>query len=604
MAQILADRKDIDFVLYEMMDLLQLLEHEKYSGFNKKTLDMILTEARTLGIKEILPTFAPGDKVGVRFENGQVRVPECFHKPCRLLAEGEWTAMTEDPDLGGQGLPHAVAQAAMEYLVGANFPMSSYVFMAHGAGKMIELYGTEKQKELYLKNLYSGKWAGSMLLTESQAGSDVGALTTTAKKNEDGSYTLTGNKVFITAGEHDVKENIIHPVLARIEGAPSGTRGISIFIVPKFLVHEDGSLGEKNDIICTGIEEKMGLHGSATCSMALGSKTRCTGWLLGEENKGMRIMFHMMNESRLFIGFQAFGHASAAYLYALAYARERVQGRDLAKAMDKDAPPVPIIRHPDVKRMLLWMKAHVEGMRGLLYYVATCFDRAELAQNPEKKEKYNNLTELLTPLVKAYCSQRGFEVCIQAIQVYGGAGYTREYPVEQLARDAKIASIYEGTDGIQAMDLLGRKLAMKKGAVFTEYLAQMEKTTALALKSPLLQPLAESFQIAVKRLGETAMNLGMSAMGPDFLTAFAFAHPFLEVMGDVSMAWILLWRAVIAEKKPVSHAKGTQDPFYEGQIKSAQYYIRSVLPAALGRMEAISLADPAVTEITDAAFGG
>ena len=292
-------------------------------------------------------------------------------------------------------------------------------------------------------------------MTEPQAGSDVGALTTTAVKNPDGTYSITGNKIFITNGEYDLAENIIHPVLARIEGDPPGTKGISIFMVPKIWVDEDGSLGEPNDVVCTGIEEKMGIHASSTCSITLGGKGKCRGLLLGEECQGMKIMFYMMNEARLGVGFQAFNYASTAYLYALNYARERIQGRDLESGKDPEAPQVPIIQHPDVRRMLLEMKAYVEGMRSFVYYVGQCLEREALAASEEEKAFYKGFGDLLTPLVKAYCAQRGFDVCVQAVQVYGGYGYIKEYPVEQLVRDCKITSIYEGTDGIQAMDLLG-----------------------------------------------------------------------------------------------------------------------------------------------------
>jgi alkylation response protein AidB-like acyl-CoA dehydrogenase len=480
MAQVIADRRDIDFVLYEQLKTDELTALNKFKDFNKKTFDMIITEAKNFAIKELLPTNAEGDKAGLGFENGKVKVPQCFHRAFELLIEGEWTSLMEEPEWGGQGLPVNISQAVGEYLFGGNWAVMNYAGMGHGTGKMIEIFGTSKQKELFLKKLYTAEWGGTMLLTESQAGSDVGALTTTAVKNEDGTYSITGNKIFITNGEHDLTENIIHPVLARIEGDPPGTKGISIFIVPKIWVNEDGSLAESNDVVCTGLEEKMGIHASSTCSMALGGKGKCRGLLLGEERQGMKIMFYMMNEARLGVGFQAFNYASTAYLYALNYARERVQGRDLEEGKDPDAPQVPIIRHPDVRRMLLGMKAYVEGMRSFIYYVGRCLERQELAPSEEEKDYYKGFADLLTPLVKAYCAQRGFDVCVQAVQVYGGYGYIKEYPVEQLVRDCKITSIYEGTDGIQAMDLLGRKLGVAKGQVFLNLLGEIQKTMAQA----------------------------------------------------------------------------------------------------------------------------
>jgi alkylation response protein AidB-like acyl-CoA dehydrogenase len=384
MAQQIADRRDVDFVLHEQLQVEKLSAHDIYAEFNKKTIDLIISEARNLAIKEILPTQVEGDREGTPFDAGQVTVPESFHKAWELFKEGEWLAMIEDPDWGGQGMPRAVALAASDYMNGANFAFMMYAGLTHGAGKLVETFGTDDQKNLFLKKMYSGEWTGTMLLTEPEAGSDVGALTTAAVKNDDGTYSITGNKIFISSGEHNLAENIIHPVLARIEGAPEGTSGISLFIVPKIWVNDDGSLGEPNDVVCTGVEEKMGIHGNATCSMSLGSKGQCRGLLLGEENKGMRAMFVMMNEARLLVGVQAFACATASYLHAVNYARQRIQGRHLLNMMDKSAPSVPIIQHPDVRRMLLTMKTYVEGMRSLLYYIGHCDDIREISDDDEE----------------------------------------------------------------------------------------------------------------------------------------------------------------------------------------------------------------------------
>jgi len=604
MAQVIADRRDIDFALYEQMDTEGIIQCDKYSDLNRKMFDMIISEARSFAIKELLPTYPEGDKIGLTFEKGQVKVPECFHRPHKLLIENEWTSLNEDPEAGGQGLPHIINLAVSEYITGGNYALVSYARMGHGSGKMVELFGTDEQKALFLEKLYKGIWGGTMLLTEPQAGSDVGALTTTAEKNPDGTYTIKGDKIFITNGDHDLSENIIHPVLARIEGAPAGTKGISIFLVPKIWVNEDGSLGEPNDVVCTGIEEKMGIHASATCSISLGSKGGCRGLLLGEENKGMRIMFYMMNEARLGVGFQGFNHATTAYLYAVNYARERLQGRDMDNLADKDAPQVPIIRHPDVRRMLLWMKAHVEGMRSFVYYVANCFDRQEQAASQEEKELYQGYADLLTPLVKAYCAQRGFDVCIQAMQVYGGYGYTREYPIEQLARDCKIASLYEGTDGIQAMDLLGRKLGMNEGKVFMSFMGEVQQSIGRARELGTLVPIADKLEKALNRLGETALHLGKKGASPQFKTAFAHAFPFLEAMGDVIIAWMLLWRASVASEKLNNGAKKKDVSFYQGQVQTAKFFINTVLPVTLGQMTAIQDFDGSAIEIEEGEFGG
>ncbi len=604
MAQVVSDRRDLDFVLYEQLKVDELTQLDKYKVFNKKTFDMIITEARNFAIKELLPANAEGDREGLRFEDGQVKVPECFHRAYKLLLAGEWTSLTEDPDWGGQGLPVNISLAVGEYLYGSNWALTNYGGMGHGTGKMIEFFGTRQQKEIFLEKLYTAQWGGTMLLTESQAGSDVGALTTTAVKNPDGTYSISGNKIFITNGEHNLTENIIHPVLARIEGDPPGAKGISIFIVPKIWVNEDGSLGDANDIVCTGIEEKMGIHASSTCSMTLGGKGNCRGLLLGEECQGMKIMFHMMNEARLGVGFQAFAYASAAYLYALNYARERIQGRDLEAGKDPDAPSVPIIRHPDVRRMLLEMKAYVDGMRSFVHYVGQCLEKEALATTDDERAFYRGFNDLLTPLVKAYCAQRGFDQCVQAVQVYGGYGYVSEYPVEQLARDCKITSLYEGTDGIQAMDLLGRKLGMAKGQVFINFLGEIQKTVALAKEIGGLEEITTEVEKAANRLGEVAMHLGTTAMSPNFKVAFAFAFPFLEVMGDVIMAWMLLWRAALANQKLESGPKKKDVDFYGGQLKTAEFFIQTILPATLGKMDGIVKSSSSAIDISEAAFGG
>jgi len=617
MAQLIADRRDVDFVLFEQLEADSLCKYEKFSEFNKKTFDMIISEARNFAIKEILPTFKESDKEGLIFDNGQVKVPECFQRLYKLFCEGEWIATTGASKYGGQGLPNTVAQAVIDYHLGANYAFTLYGWSGFGAGEMIEAFGTEDQKNLFVKNMYTGKWGGTMVLTEPQAGSDLGALTTSAKKNPDGTYSISGNKIFITNAEQNLTENIIHPVLARIEGAPNGTKGISIFIVPKIWVNPDGSLGEPNDVVCTGIEEKMGIHASATCSLTFGGKGKCRGLLLGEENKGMRVMFHMMNAARLLVGSIGFTCGSAAYLYALNYAKERIQGRDLEKIMDQDAPQVPIIRHPDVRRMLMWMKSHVEGIRSMIYYGALCLDKSTIAETEEERTYYHELLDLLTPIIKAYSTDKGFEICSQAMQVYGGYGYTTEYPIEQLLRDSRIASIYEGTNGIQAMDLLGRKMGMKKGAVFMNFISEIQKVVSKAKELNELKDLAVNLENVINRLTEVAMNLGKNAMSPAFKNAFAHACLFLDVMGDVTMAWMLLWRATISQdklKKIVGDLSGEERikkltknknaAFYEGQIKSAQYFINSILPITLGKMNSIDVCDGAVNDIPEVAFGG
>ncbi|OQY11095.1 MAG: acyl-CoA dehydrogenase [Desulfobacteraceae bacterium 4572_19] len=509
MAEAVADRRDQEFVLHEMLNVAGLSEHEKFADFNKKTIDMVVKEARNLAVKEVLPTAGESDEQGCKLENGQVTAPECFKRPYKLFCEGEWIAMADDPKYGGQGMPKVLSIAAGEMFTGANCGFMMYPGLTHGAAKMIEEFGTQEQIDLFLEKMYTGQWGGTMCLTEPEAGSDVGALTSTAVKNDDGTYTITGNKIFISGGDHDLTENIIHPVLARIEGAPAGTKGISLFIVPKIWVNEDGTLGEDNDVVCTGIEEKMGIHGNSTCSLAFGGKGKCRGTLLGEANKGMKAMFLMMNEARLGVGMQGHGFASVSYVNAVS-------------------------------------------------------------------AKYNGLIELLTPIAKAYCTDKAFEVCVQGVQVYGGYGYIKEYPQEQLLRDCKITSIYEGTNGIQSMDFLGRKLGMNKGKPVMDLLGEMNATIAKAKETEGLEEMAKSVEAAVNKLGEVAMHMGMTAMSEKVMDAFASSVPFLEVTGDVIMAWLSLWRASIAAPL-VATAKKKDVAFYDGQVKLVYQHLKQVL---------------------------
>ncbi len=603
MAQLIADRRDVDFVLHEQLEVETLGRHEKFAEFNKKTVDMIVSEARNLALKEMLPTLTAGDEEGCTFENGEVKVPEAFHRVYDLFKEGEWIAMCDNPEWGGQGMPATVSLAVKNFFHGANFPFTLHVLLAHGAGKLVEKFGTDKQKELFLKKMYTGEWGGTMLLTEAEAGSDVGALTTSAVKNEDGTYSITGNKIFISSGEHNFTENIIHPVLARIEGAPAGTAGISLFLVPKIWVNDDGSLGEANDIVCTGIEHKMGIHGSPTCSMTLGGRGKCRGTLLGLENKGMRAMFVMMNEARLDVGMQALGCASASYMNALNYARVRIQGRS-PDAAGKDAPGVPIIQHPDVRRMLLHMKAYTEGMRSLLYYTGLCEDKMRISDDADEKARYQGRIDVLIPIAKGYVTDRSFEVCSLGIQIFGGYGYTREYPQEQLLRDCKITHIYEGTNGIQAMDLLGRKLGLNKGQAFTDLLGEMKKQIETAKKIKGLEDLAADAEKLADKLAETAMHMAKTARSEKMMTAFAHAYSFMDITGDAVMAWMLLWRACAAAQNLEKGAKKKDISFYDGQLKSARFFIKSVLPLSMGKAETILESDDTVMQMSEDAFGG
>jgi len=548
MANLILDERDQKFVLFEMLEVDKLFEKRKYEEFSKELFDMILAEAEKLAVNEVFPTLVDGDREGCRLEGGQVYVPKSFHRCYKLYCEGGWGAMTFSPEVGGQGLPYVLSVAAKDWFM-HNFAFLAYPGLSEGAAHLIETYGTEGQKNKYLEKMITGEWAGTMCLTEPNAGSDVGNLSTKAVRQPDGTFRLQGTKIFITAGDHDLSENIIHPVLARIEGDPPGTKGISIFLVPKYLVNDDGGLGKRNDFGVAKIEEKMGIHGSSTCLLNFGDNGECYAELLGEEQQGMKIMFQMMNEARIAVGIQGESSASLAYLHALQYAKERLQGSSITQFKDPQAPRVPIIQHPDVRRMLLWMKSNVESMRALIYYASLCVDREMTEEDEAQKEKWQGILEVLTPICKAYNSDIGFRVTETAIQVYGGYGYCSEYPVEQIMRDAKIASIYEGTSGIQALDLVGRKLPRKNGASFMALLGEIGKTVKKYKEVDDLADLAGDVQDAANTLGEMGLFLAQSAGEGNFLLPISNAYPFLIMMGKVVAGWLLLWEAGVANEK-------------------------------------------------------
>ncbi len=606
MAQQLTDRRDVEFVLWEQLEIEQdTLSKEKYQGFNKKTCDMILKEARSLAIKEVLPTMKDGDEIGVELvEDHEVTTPDSYKRPFDLIKEGEWQNLRIPEDMGGQGSPQCVGAAVSELFMAANWSLINYATMGAGTARMIHQFGTQEQKDKYVPKLISADWGGTMLLTESDAGSDVGALTTSAVKNDDGTYTITGSKIFITNGEYDLVDNIIHPVLARVEGDPGGTKGISIFIVPKYFVNEDGTNGDRNDILCTGIEEKHGIHGSATCTLTMGSKGTCTGWLLGEEREGMRIMFDMMNGARLGSGLKGLSYASASYLIALDYARERVQGRDLMDHSNRDAKPVTIINHPDVRRNLLWMKSYVGGMRSFFLYTTKIVEEAALNPDAEDAKLKEAVYDLMLPVIKEYLATKGHEVCHQAVQVLGGAGYTKDYLPEQYARDCRICSIYEGTSGIQAQDLLGRKIGALKGAAFAQFIADIHKTVNQAKEFEDLAPLAEKVEKASNYMGKVAMDLGQMARSPKVKVAFAHSLPFLTAMGDVIMAWMNLWRATTASQKLAGKCKKKDISFYNGEIKTARFFIQTELSVTMGKLASIEGACDAAIDMEDAEYAG
>jgi len=616
MANLLVDERDVKFILYEQFKIDELCQFDRYAEFSREMFDMALEAAQKLAEKEIAPTNADGDAKGVVLEQGQVRVPESFQNPYQLFCEGGWVALSIEQDKGGQGFPNVLYIATSELFVAANQALMMYPGLTVGAARLIEKYGTQEQQETYMNRMYTGEWAGTMCLTEPQAGSDVGALRTKATRNPDGTYSITGNKIFISSGDHDLTENIVHALLARVEGAPPGTGGISIFIVPKKRI-ENGALVD-NDVVTAAIEKKMGIHASATCALNFGEKGNCIGYLLGNENQGMRIMFNMMNEARLTVGVQGLAQASAAYMYALRYAKERLQGPEIIYMRDPSAPRVAIIQHPDIRRMLMWMKSVTEGMRALLYYAGYCEDRVKVAATEEERSKYEGFLDILIPICKSWSTDMGFRVTEQAIQVHGGYGYIREYPVEQFMRDCKITSIYEGTNGIQALDLVGRKLGYKQGLLFKNIVTETDNLLKGAKKNYRLKDIVDVFEAARNQLIEVTRYFGLKSITEDFMTPILYASPYLELFGDVAIGFMLLWQAVIADRRleelyndakadtPEQKAEllktNRSAAFYRGKVASAQFFANTVLSLAQGKARAIMSGERSAIDLPEESF--
>lgn len=614
----LVNTRDQQFVLFEQLGIEKLFEYDAYKDFSKDDLQMILNEAEKLAVNVLAPCNKEGDEEGCHIKNGVVSVPKIFREPFKKYCEGGWITTMDSPEVGGQGLPNAVGFAALEFFGAANYALSMYPGLTHGAGMLISESGTPDQKKKYMEKLFTGEWTGTMCLTEPGAGSDVGALKTTAKRLPDGKYLITGTKCFISAGDHDMTPNIIHPVLARIEGDPAGTKGISIFIVPKVRVNDDGSLGEPNDVKTGGIEHKMGIKGSATATLNFGEDGKCIGELLGNEREGIKIMFMMMNEARLGTGMQGLVLSSAALEHAVAYAKERVQGTAIWDMKNPDAKPVTIINHPDVRRKLLWIKSHVEGSRSLCYFTAFCIDMAKVAKTDEEKHKWEGLLDLMTPVLKAWTTDKGLLSCSMAMDVYGGYGYCSEYPVEQYLRDEKIATIYEGTNGIQALDLVGRKLGQRKGANVMNMAGLIQKTIAQGKKNEELAKYAAILEEASNAALELTMFFAQAGKSGDFLLPVLNACKFLEIFGDVIVGHLLLEAADIACGKlaAIYEAQGAttagkqkglqrsdrEAAFYSGRIASAKFFINENLTTVKARCEAIKMGEKSALEITDEAF--
>lgn len=611
MANLLVDERDHKFVLYEMLSVDKLVQTERYQEHSVETFDMLLETAYKMSQADIWPTYQQGDhEGGAKLVDGQAIIPECLRIPYEKFVADGWLTLDVDFEYGGQQIPLCVSTAAMEAFMAANPAFVFLVYSAIGAGRLIQNFGTEEQKKKYMEPLYDGRWGGTMCLTEPGAGSDVGAILTTATPLGDGTYKISGSKTFITNGDQNINENIVHPVLARIVGDVPGTKGISIFIVPKIRVNDDGSLGKPNDVITSSVEKKMGIKASPTCTLNFGDNDDCIGELLGEERWGMKIMFQMMNEARIIVGLQGVAHSSASFLHAKNYAKERLQGSSIENFKDPTASRVPIIQHPDVRRNLMIMKSYSEGMRALLLYCSYCLDR-HMTEEGEQAEYWHNRLDLLTPIVKAYCSDMGFRMCEIGVQVYGGYGFIQEYPVEQFLRDCKIASIYEGANGIQAMDLVGRKLGLNGGQVLMTLLNEISQTAQEQTDGPLAGE-AEILNKAREMFGEVAMHLMMSFQQGKLKQTLLAATPVLELMGDVVLGWFHLWQAGIAQKKLDELVKdadlqelcenNADVAFYTGKVSSAKFFINKILTLAPGKATSIKNEDDSAVSIPEEAI--
>jgi alkylation response protein AidB-like acyl-CoA dehydrogenase len=586
------DLEDIAFCLFDQLDIdVQLTQVPKWAELDEATMRGLVDEAARIAADVLAPLNATGDRQGCRLDaDGNVTTPDGFKEAWRTVAEGGWISVSADPEVGGAGLPPSIYTACIELFIGASMAFEMYPGLTAAAARVIAAHAPEHLRVPVATQLVSGAWSGTMCLTEAGAGSDVGENRCKAAPQADGTWLLEGEKIFISGGDSDVAPNVVHLVLARSPGSPPGVKGLSLFLVPKFDFDESTlALGARNGAKVVGIEEKMGIHGSATCTLSLGADRPCKGWLVGEEHRGIEIMFLMMNEARIGVGAQGVAIAAAAWHYARLYAAERSQGPAFQRFKDPTAPRVPIAEHPDVRRMLMTLKVHAELMRSMMYRLVHRFERAEAGLGTEEDLQQ---VELLVPVLKAFCTDKGFDMAVMAVQVFGGYGYIGEYPVEQLVRDAKICSIYEGTNGIQAMDLLGRKMRQRGGAVFQGWMTEAQQTCMAAAFDGFGEE-ADAVTKAVNALGQTAMHLGMLGMQDRLGTALLQATPFLQMFGTVQLALEALDQAVaarrvIAERGPTKHL--------EGKARNLRWYVRNALPFAVAYAKVIQASDETALE--------
>ncbi len=564
--------RDMQFLLH---DVLQIEKYSNLPGFadaSEDVVNAILEEGAKITQEVLQPLNVVGDQEGCTLKDGNVTTPTGFKDAYKQFVEGGWPSLAADPNYGGQGLPHVVNSGVMEMVSSANMAFGMYPGLSHGAYSAIHNHGSQEQKDMYLPKLVSGEWTGTMNLTEPHCGTDLGLMRTKADLQADGSYKITGTKIFISAGEHDLAENIIHLVLAKISGGPDGIGGVSLFVVPKFLVNDDGSLGARNGVTVGSIEHKMGIHGNSTCVL---NYEDATGWLVGEEHKGMRAMFTMMNEARLGVGLQGLSQSEVSYQNAVTYANDRLQGRSISGTKEPEKPADPIIVHPDVRRMLMNQRAFNEGARALVFWTSLKGDIATKGEGEGERDAAEDYMGLFTPVVKAYLTDLGFAHAVNAQQVYGGHGYIAEWGMEQFVRDARIAMIYEGANGIQALDLVGRKLAQNGGRALFAFFKEVDTFVAEREGSENLATFIQGLKKAKADLADATdwlMNNGLA--NPD--EAGAASTDYLHLFGLVTFAYMWALMAETAQAKLANGAAG--DPFYENKLKTGRYFVDRMLP--------------------------